>query len=880
MAGLKSRLGLAVGRALLSMHYKVEVKNLDAVKGLKGGIICPDHIAYVDPPLLLSSIAPHVVPRPVAYSGMYNVSFLKPLMQAVRTLPIESTWDGVSDWKRYKIRRSLDAVRTALQQGDTLLIYPSGQLRGTPTEQLGGKSSVYDLVKQFPGQPMVLARIRGLNGSVWSRYFTGGVRTPFPRHILAILRRNPRLLFKRVPVTIELERFDKLPDFATPRALNEWLERWYNAVPDPVIPGRAEAQVPGFTYADRVSDHDDVPLDPQISAKVIAYLASEARLDPASITPDKDLIRDLGLDSLVTSTLPLWIEEQFAKQVDAEARILLVRDVILGAQGVLGEVGGPRDVSTPKGWLETRRPAPLYPREAISLPHGFLLQRQRMGGQAVCMGDDRSGVLTYDQVTQRAIMLANIIARLPEPRIGMMLPASVGAAVVALAIWLTGKTVVPLNWTNGRTALDSSIELAGIKTILTSDLFLDKANVELSEAAMAKIVPLEGLRAEIGLTGLIRAKRLARRSPDHILERLGKPAMEGDVACILFTSGSEATPKGVPLTHANILSNIDGSLEAIEGYDTDVMYGFLPPFHSFGMTIICALSMVGGVKVAFDADPKKYRHLAHGVEKWKATLLAGTPDFLSGILNAGEPRNFKSVRAFLAGAQKVPAALRERVEKLGASLLEGYGITETAPLVSCNRPDEKPVGVGKPIKQTEVVIVDPGTMKPRAPGEEGLILVSGPGVFSGYLGDVKPPFVDVEDKRHYNTGDLGSLQDGNLVISGRLKRFLKFAGEMISLPAIEDALIARWPAGENGPVVTVDGEERDGRPPIVCLYTTDRAIGTEEANRVLKSAGLPPLAYVRHVHVMPEIPLLGTGKTNYRALPRPTALVAESGVAA
>ena len=136
--------------------------------------------------------------------------------------------------------------------------------------------------------------------------------------------------------------------------------------------------------------------------------------------------------------------------------------------------------------------------------------------------------------------------------------------------------------------------------------------------------------------------------------------------------------------------------------------------------------------------------------------------------------------------------------------------------------------------------------------------------------------IEVEGKGYYNTGDLGFFRDGNLVISGRLKRFLKFAGEMISLPAIEDALIAQWPAGDNGPVVTVDGEEREGQPPIVCLYTTNRAITTEEANRVLKSAGLPSLAYVRHVHVMPEIPLLGSGKTNYRALPRPAELVAQA----
>jgi long-chain-fatty-acid--[acyl-carrier-protein] ligase len=867
-------MGLAFARALLSLHYKVEVKNLEAVKGLKGGIVCPDHVALVDPPLFLTSIARHVVPRPVAYSGMYNVPYLKPLMKAVRTLPIESTWDGISDWKRYKIRRSMDQIRAAVESGDTLLIYPSGQLRGGEIEQLGGKSSVYDIIRQFPGQPLVLARIRGLNGSVWSRYFTGGVQAPSLKHILAILRRSPGLMFRRVPVTIELERFDNLPAFESPRALNEWLERWYNAVPDPVMPGRAAAQVPGFSYSDRVSDHDEVPLDPQVTKKVIGYLAGEARIDPAQVGPDMDLIRDLGLDSLVTSTLPLWIEEQFGKSVDAEARILLVRDVILGAQGVLGEVGPSRSVETPKGWIEARRLAPAYPREAISVPHGFLLQRQRMGGKAIAMGDDRSGVLTYDQVTERAIMLARIIQKLPEQNIGMMLPASVGGAVVSLAVMMTGKTVVPLNWTNGRAALDASVELSGVRTILTSDMFLDKANVELSDTTMAKILPLESLRSRIGLSGLIAGKRIARRSPDGILEYFGRIAQESDVAVVLFTSGSESVPKGVPLTHANILSNIDGSLEAIQGYPTDVMYGFLPPFHSFGMTIIVSLSLVGGVKVAFDADPKKYRHLAHGVEKWKATLLAGTPDFLTGILNAGEPKNFASVRAFLAGAQKVPAALRERAESLGAKLLEGYGITETGPLVSCNRPDEKPVGVGQPIKGTTVLIVDPATMEPREAGVEGLILVNGPGVFDGYLGNVKSPFIEVGGRRFYNTGDLGSFQDGHLVISGRLKRFLKFAGEMISLPAIEDALIARWPAGENGPVVTVDGEERESQPPIVCLYTTDRAITTEEANRVLKSAGLPPLAYVRQIHVLPEIPLLGTGKTNYRALPRPASLVA------
>ena len=874
MTALVPRLALAFARRLFALHYKVEVRNLEAVKGLKGGIVCPDHIALADPPLFISTIGREVVPRPVAYSGMYNSALLNPFMRLVGALPIESTWDGASDWKRFKIRRQLASIKAAVESGSTLLVYPSGQLRSGEKESLGGKSSVYDLVQQFPNQPLVLARIRGLNGSVWSRYFTGGVKTPSFAHILAIVRKTPSILWRRVPVTIELERFDKVPSYGSVREFNQWLESWYNAMPDPVMPGRAAAQVPGFTYSNRETAHDAAALDPAISRKVIAYLAAEARLDPATITPDKDLIQDLGLDSLTTSTLPLWIEEQFSRRIDPEARLLIVRDVILGAQGLLSEIGPARDVETPKGWLETTRLAPEYPAAARSIPHGVLLQRARMGGRAVAMGDDRAGVLSYDDVVQKAIMLANIVADLQDDRVGIMLPASVGGAIVSLAVMLTGKTLVPLNWTNGRAALDASIEISGVRTIFTSDLFLDKANVELSETTMMKIVPLESLRSRIGVKGLVRAKLLARKDPEGILAAFDNHAKPEDVAVVLFTSGSESVPKGVPLTHRNILACIEGSLDAIEGFPNDVMYGFLPPFHSFGMSMIVTLSIVGGLKVAFDPDPKKFRHLAHGTEKWKATLVAGTPDFLSGILNAGEPANFKSVRAFLSGAQKAPAALRERVESQGAKLLEGYGITETAPLVSVNRPNEAPVGVGRPIKDVEVIIVDPATLARKAPGEEGLILVCGPTVFDGYLGDVKSPFVEVDHRRYYNTGDLGHLKDGNIVISGRLKRFLKFAGEMISLPAIEDALVAAWPAGESGPVVTVDGEERDGIAPIICLYTTDPGINSEAANKVLKAAGLPALAYVRHVHVMKEIPLLGSGKTNYRALPRPTAIAA------
>ncbi len=232
------------------------------------------------------------------------------------------------------------------------------------------------------------------------------------------------------------------------------------------------------------------------------------------------------------------------------------------------------------------------------------------------------------------------------------------------------------------------------------------------------------------------------------------------------------------------------------------------------------------------------------------------------------------MRAFLAGAQKTPQSLRDRAQELSGVVLEGYGITETGPLVAVNRLDEPAVGVGRPIKNTHICIGHPETKTFCAHGTEGLILVRGPGVSVGYLGEVPFPKIYAENRLWYNTGDLGMLSSrGELIITGRLSLFLKSGGEMISIPAVEEALITRWPSNENGPVLTVHGEEREGETAILCLYTKDETITCDDANKVLKEAGFNPLSYVRVRCVLPEIPLLGTGKTNRRALPKPTEVL-------
>ncbi|MBI2108692.1 MAG: AMP-binding protein [Parcubacteria group bacterium] len=864
---------LFIVRLLLPLHYRIRIKNIEAVKNFKGGLIMPDHVALIDPVILMSHVWRYTKARPVAYTGQFVQH--QHVMKLIRALPMDSTSDGASAWKVWKINKQKKAVQEALASGENILIYPSGQLRVGEFESLGGKTATFELMKQNPNAPILLVRIRGLRESLLSRFFTDGVQVPSSKHMLALIKKNWwKLLTRRVEVSLECERFDTAPSFRNARECNEWLEKWYHQTPDPLISGRDTWNVGGFSYNARISEHDNTPIDPSIDKKVRTHIANEANKKPGDIHLDQELVKDLGFDSLTTATFYFWIEEQFGRTVDMNVPLHTVRDVVLAASGVFGEISTKDDSPVPPRWIEHGRKTPLYPIEVENIPAAFLSTLRRMGRGRIAMGDERAGILTYGQTLERALMLSDILRELPGECVGIMLPASVAATITGLAVMLSGKVPAFLNWTNGQSPLDESIRLAEIKTILTSDAFLDKAQVMLSNETAQIILPLEEMRKRIGLSSLLKAKIRSRLPTSLLFRILGLHLSKKDDAVILFTSGSEKAPKGVRLTHGNILSNIDGALEAIESTKDDVMLGFLPPFHSFGLTLIAMLCLVGGVKTAFDADPKKYRRLARQARKWRATLIPGTPDFLSGIISAGTPDDFKTVRAFLAGAQKTPQSLRDRAQELSGVVLEGYGITETGPLVAVNRLDEPAVGVGRPIKNTHICIVHPETKTFCAHGTEGLILVRGPGVSVGYLGEVPFPKIYAENRLWYNTGDLGMLSSrGELIITGRLSLFLKSGGEMISIPAVEEALITRWPSNENGPVLTVHGEEREGETAILCLYTKDETITCDDANKVLKEAGFNPLSYVRVRCVLPEIPLLGTGKTNRRALPKPTEVL-------
>jgi long-chain-fatty-acid--[acyl-carrier-protein] ligase len=349
---------------------------------------------------------------------------------------------------------------------------------------------------------------------------------------------------------------------------------------------------------------------------------------------------------------------------------------------------------------------------------------------------------------------------------------------------------------------------------------------------------------------------------------------------ILFTSGSEKAPKAVPLSHDNLLSNQRAMLSVLALTRKDAILGFLPAFHSFGLTTTGLLPLLTGIRVVRHPDPTAAATLARKTGAYRPTLLGGTPTFLNAILGRARPEQLTSLRFLFVGAEKCPPSVEEKCRSLvpGASLLEGYGITECGPAVTANRPSAYRTGtVGQPLPGTEVVCVDPETEVPVPANRVGELWVHGPSVFPGYLAyDGEPPFRERDGRRWYVTGDLAEIDsEGFIRLRGRKKRFLKAGGEMISLPALEEPFARRYPPTEHGPRVAVEGIETESGRRIV-LFCTE-PIGLREAGTVLLEEGFRGVMRLDEVRRVAAIPVLGTGKTDYKTL---RALIASGGTAA
>lgn len=475
--------------------------------------------------------------------------------------------------------------------------------------------------------------------------------------------------------------------------------------------------------------------------------------------------------------------------------------------------------------------------------------------------------LSYRRLMVGARLLAGqwrrLIGESPGERIGVLLPNVNATPVVVLSLWAAGKVPAILNFSTGMATMLACVRLAGLKHIVTARSFVERAKLALDAFARAgiRITFLEDVRERAGAGSRLAAllRQVLRPTAGLSLARLTPDTP----AVILFTSGSEGVPKAVELTHGNLLANIRQMISVIDLQDSDRLFNSLPMFHSFGLTVGTLLPLVTGNYVFFYPSPLRYRLVPVAVYDRDCTILFSTNTFLNGYARRAHPYDFRSVRLLFAGAEKVQDATASLwAERFGLRILEGYGATECSPVISANTPLAHRRGsTGRFLPGIEWRL-EPVEGVP----EGGRLFVRGPNVMKGYLN----PDDDAKFKKlggWYDTGDLVKVdEDGFVHILGRLKRFAKVSGEMVSLTAVEDALAGAFPHYGLRCEVAILSQPDEEKGEALVAVTNEPKLTLEEIRAVLRAKGFTNLCVPRAVHCVREIPKLGTGKVNHREL--------------
>lgn len=466
--------------------------------------------------------------------------------------------------------------------------------------------------------------------------------------------------------------------------------------------------------------------------------------------------------------------------------------------------------------------------------------------------------VSYSKALIASIVLSRKIRKLREKLIGIMIPTSAGCAFSVIGTLMAGKIPVMINYSTGA---ENNVRYAqkkcDFKTVITSRALLEKINCPVVEG----MVFIEDIIESVGAKDKLISASISKMPMSFLKWYCSCDGDSEKTAVILFTSGSEKEPKAVELTHKNIISNIEGFSEVAELSHEDILLANLPYFHVFGLTVNLWTPLYHGMTVVSYANPLEYQKICQIVREEKPTVMAGTPSFWWGYLKKSEKGDFDSLRLMISGADKCPQALRDAfLQKHNKVLLEGYGTTETSPVISTNMPNSnRPGSVGKPLPNLRVKIENYNTGEECKPYEIGRILVSGDNVMKGYFDDIEETAMRI---RHgwYDTGDMGYLdEDGYLWHAGRLKRFVKIGGEMVSLVKVEEEIEKLLPSNVECCVVEVPDEVKGAKIAVALTESIDE-------RKILKSLSqvLPNIAIPKYFIVLEELPKMGSGKIDFR----------------
>jgi acyl-[acyl-carrier-protein]-phospholipid O-acyltransferase / long-chain-fatty-acid--[acyl-carrier-protein] ligase len=502
---------------------------------------------------------------------------------------------------------------------------------------------------------------------------------------------------------------------------------------------------------------------------------------------------------------------------------------------------------SPLELLETRK----------TLFEALIEARTRFGGRKPAIIDSDNKVLTYDDLVRAALALGHALKKgtARGDAVGIMLPTSLASVITFFAVSAFGRIPTMLNFTTGAAGLMSAMKTAVVKRIVTARKFIELAKLDAMAAEVSRTTEtlyLEDVRRKLSIIDKAVAG-IGQFAPRLVTSRLAHESP----AVILFTSGTEGEPKGVALSHSNILVNVRQVVRHIALYPNDALFSPLPTFHCFGLVCGVMAPLLLGIKSVLHPTPLRPHEIVKRVKETASTILLSTDTFMSQYARASEPGDLKSVRYAVCGAERVRDETRALLRKKhGLELVEGYGLTETSPMAAANQPGNyKPGTVGHLMAGMQAKL-EPAEGIPDA----GRLFLKGPNVMLGYIRPEHPgKIVPVEDGWH-DTGDVVSIdEEGFIAIKGRMKRFANVGGEIISLAVVENCATALWP--EYGHAAVALPDERKGEQ--IVLVTTKREAKRADLLGWAQSHGIAEIAVPRRIVYADAIPTLGTGKPDY-----------------
>jgi acyl-[acyl-carrier-protein]-phospholipid O-acyltransferase/long-chain-fatty-acid--[acyl-carrier-protein] ligase len=504
-------------------------------------------------------------------------------------------------------------------------------------------------------------------------------------------------------------------------------------------------------------------------------------------------------------------------------------------------------------------------RTRLTLFDALLRARKERGGKHKILEDHERKILTYDDIVRAAFALGGKFETLIKRRetAGLMLPTGVGCTVTFFALQAIGRTPAMLNFTAGAMNLRSACEAANVRKILTSRTFIKLAKLEVLEAELSKfatLIYLEDVRKTIDLGDKLIA--VAKAMFPRTFSARGNP---DDTGVILFTSGSYGTPKGAVLSHANLVSNVEQGYAHVPFEPDWSFFSPLPMFHCFGLLGGVLLPLFTGHKTFLFPSPLQVKEIPKLIKDTGANVFFATDTFAQQYARNAADDDMKCIRLMVLGAERVKPETREMyMTRFGVELLEGYGATEASPLISVNVPGRNKHGsVGQFVPALE------WRLEP-VPGIEGgqRLYVRGPNVMRGYLDPTKPFGIDLLPQGWHDTGDVVDVDaDGYIRILGRVKRFAKIGGEMVSLNAVEGYAQQVWPNAMHAAIAMPD--TRKGEK--IILFTNQANADASVFTAWCKANGVADIAAPKRIVYVEAIPVLGTGKTDYVALGREAA---------